>query len=89
MKEDLKEIRWKGKVIGHVEDLKIDGFHAYGRWWPQESSDLDDFMTLVGNGDEDLMVQVGQAHPPWLCAVPEPPGQDIELLFRPDLNPPD
>ena len=41
------ELIWDGEVVGYINDVRADNFHAYGRWEPSKSTRVSDFVRAV------------------------------------------
>jgi hypothetical protein len=60
---DSLPVFWRGEIVGHVQGLRLDNFHAYGDWIPGDSDVARLFLGLAANpDDEPAMVHIGSVH---------------------------
>ena len=75
-------ILWDGKRVGCMIDSKVDNFDLYGKWIPEESDLVDDFLrALDEKGQLEVWIEGGEN--PLRATIEIEPVEQIEVRIRP------
>jgi hypothetical protein len=85
MKKDNLPIFWRGKIVGHISELKIDNFDVYGKWVVGKELDTNGFLAEI-EGAGCAIISIGSIDPVWLGTVEFLPDDEIEIKIRPNLE---